>query len=80
MTADIETKVLTCLRQIHDLEEREIKREHHLVADLGMDSLDHIEFIMLLEEAFDVDIPDDAATSVQTVADAINFVAKFYPK
>lgn len=74
MTDEIEKKVFACLRKIQGLEEREIKTNHNLVADLGMDSLDHVEFIMAVEDTFRVSIPDDDAQSVETVADAISLV------
>lgn len=40
-------------------------------ADLGGDSLDTVELVMELEEAFDIQIPDEAAEQIQTVEDAI---------
>jgi acyl carrier protein len=42
--------------------------------DLKADSLDLVELIMALEEEFGVDIPDDEAEKILTVADALNYV------
>ena len=42
--------------------------------DLGADSLDTIELVMMLEEEFGCDIPDDAAEQIVTVKDAISFI------
>ncbi len=42
--------------------------------DLGADSLDTVELIMALEEAFDVQIPDEDAEKIATVGDAINYL------
>ena len=44
------------------------------VDDLGADSLDTVELVMALEEEFDVEIPDDDAEKITTVAEAIAFV------
>ncbi len=44
------------------------------IDDLGADSLDTVELVMAFEEAFDVEIPDDAAEKILTVADAISFI------
>lgn len=44
------------------------------IDDLGADSLDTVELVMAFEEAFNVEIPDDAAEKIQTVGDAINFI------
>lgn len=44
------------------------------IDDLGADSLDIVELVMAFEEEFDIEIPDDAAESIQTVGDAIKFI------
>lgn len=41
---------------------------------LGADSLDLVELVMVLEEAFDIEIDDQAAEKAETVADVINLV------
>jgi acyl carrier protein len=42
--------------------------------DLGADSLDTVELVMAFEEAFDIEIPDEAAEKIRTVQDAIAYV------
>jgi len=44
--------------------------------DLGADSLDTVELIMELEKEFDINIPDDEAEKIQTVADAIRAILR----
>jgi acyl carrier protein len=44
------------------------------IDDLGADSLDNVELVMAFEEEFGVEIPDDAAEKISTVADAIRFI------
>ncbi len=44
------------------------------IDDLGADSLDIVELVMAFEEAFGVEIPDDAAEKITTVKDAINYI------
>jgi acyl carrier protein len=44
------------------------------VDDLGADSLDTVELIMALEEAFEIEIDDEDAEKLQTVADAIKYI------
>jgi acyl carrier protein len=46
------------------------------VDDLDVTSLDVVELIMELEEAFDLNIPDDEAEKIHTVGDAIDYLAK----
>ena len=44
------------------------------VDDLGADSLDTVELVMAFEEAFGVEIPEDAAEKISTVKDAIDYI------
>ncbi len=46
------------------------------VDDLGADSLDLVELIMAMEEAFGIEIPDEVAEKITTVQDAIDHVKK----
>ena len=42
--------------------------------DLGFDSLEQVEFIMAVEEAFNIQVPDDDADQIKTVQQAISKV------
>jgi acyl carrier protein len=44
--------------------------------DIAADSLDIVEFVMKFEEAFGVSIPDEEAENINTVGDAIDYLAK----
>ena len=49
-------------------------RDASFVEALGADSLDIVELVMALEEAFSIDIPDEQAEKIRTVDDAIKYV------
>jgi len=49
--------------------------EAKFVEDLGADSLDTVELIMAFEEEFGMEIPDDEAEKLRTVADAIAYIS-----
>lgn len=53
----------------------EVTAEAHFIEDLGADSLDIVELIMALEEEYDVEIPDEDAEKIQTVADVTNYIS-----
>ncbi len=53
---------------------REVVPEASFIDDLGADSLDIVELVMAIEEAFDLEIPDDDAERIQTIHDAISYV------
>ena len=44
------------------------------IDDLGADCLDTVELVMAFEEEFGIEIPDDAAETILSVGDAINFI------
>ncbi len=44
------------------------------IDDLGADSLDTVELVMAFEEEFGIEIPDDAAESIQTFEDAVKYI------
>lgn len=44
------------------------------IDDLGADSLDTVELVMALEEEFGLEIPDEDAEKMTTVADAIKYI------
>jgi acyl carrier protein len=54
--------------------EEEVVPQASFVDDLGADSLDLVELIMVLEEKFGQEIPDEAAEKIQTVQDAIDYI------
>jgi acyl carrier protein len=46
-----------------------VERESTIMGDLGLDSLAVMNFVMWLEEAFDVSVPMDRLVDVETIAD-----------
>lgn len=51
-----------------------IESETSIIEDLGADSLDAVEILMSLEEAFEIDIPDDDAANLKTVQDIVDYI------
>jgi acyl carrier protein len=52
----------------------EVTPEASFVNDLGADSLDTVELVMALEEAFKIEISDEDAEKIATVSDAIKYI------
>jgi acyl carrier protein len=52
----------------------EVVAEASFTDDLGADSLDIVELVMAMEEAFDVEIPDEDAEKIQTIGAAIAYL------
>ena len=56
------------------IDESKVTLDSKFIDDLGADSLDTVELVMAFEEKFGIEIPDDAAETILTVSDAINFI------
>ena len=52
----------------------EVVAESAFVEDLGADSLDVVELVMAIEEAFGIEVPDDDAENIRTIADICDYV------
>ena len=71
----IETKVRKVISEkISDIDIEDVVPEASLIEDLGADSLTIVELVMSMEEIFDIEIDDDAAETLVTVQDVIDFI------
>jgi acyl carrier protein len=73
---EIRAKVIKIVSEHLDVEEAKITDTSSFVDDLGADSLDQVELVMAFEEEFNIEIPDEAAEKIATVADAVSFIEK----
>jgi acyl carrier protein len=69
-------KVKQIISEQLGVDEAEVTPSASFVDDLGADSLDQVELVMALEEAFDLEIPDEDAEKIRTVQDAIDYIEK----
>ncbi len=72
---EIEQRIKKIVAEQLGVNESEVKNESSFVNDLGADSLDTVELVMALEEEFECEIPDEQAEKINTVQEAIDFVA-----
>ena len=74
--SDVNQKVKEIIMERLGVSEEKITPEASFINDLGADSLDTVELMMELEEAFGVSIEDEEAEKIQTVKDAIDYLEK----
>ena len=72
--SNIEQQVKKIVAEQLGVNEAEVKNESSFQDDLGADSLDIVELVMALEEAFGCEIPDEEAEKITTVQLAIDYV------
>ncbi|NLG32580.1 MAG: acyl carrier protein [Syntrophomonadaceae bacterium] len=60
--------------EIKDVPEEEIQLDSRFEEDLEADSLDVVEMLMLLEEKYDIQIPEEVAEKLKTVRDAVQYL------
>ena len=74
--SDIAERVKNIVVEHLGVDAEKVTMEASFIEDLGADSLDTVELVMAFEEAFGVEIPDDAAETILTVGDAVKFLEK----
>ena len=72
--SEIEGQVKKIVVDHLGIDESKITPESKFIDDLGADSLDTVELVMAFEEKFGIEIPDDAAETIITVQNAIDFI------
>ena len=72
--SDIEDRVRKIVVEHLSVDEDKVVKEASFIDDLGADSLDTVELVMAFEEEFGIEIPDDAAESIQSFGDAVKYI------
>ncbi len=72
----VEAKLIDIIAEQLSVSKDKVVPGASFVDDLGADSLDLVELIMAMEEAFDIEIADEVAEKIVTVKDAIDHVSK----
>ena len=73
---EIERRVVKVVCQVLGVDADAVKPESHFVYDLGAESTQSIELVAAFEHEFGIEMDEDAALEVQTVGDAVDFIAK----
>ncbi|HDZ16557.1 MAG TPA: acyl carrier protein [Methylophaga aminisulfidivorans] len=72
--SDIEARVKEIVVEQLGVNADEVTADASFIDDLGADSLDTVELVMALEEAFECEIPDEEAEKITTVKEAVNYI------
>jgi len=74
--SDTEEQVKKIVAEHLVIDESKVTSSSKFIEDLGADSLDTVELVMAFEEKFEIEIPDDAAETIVTVQNAVDYIVK----
>ena len=74
MSNGLSERIQTVVADQLGVEISEVTKDASILDDLGADSLDVVELVMTLEEAFDIEVPDEAIEEMRTIGDVQRFV------
>jgi len=74
MSSAIETRVREIIAEQLQIDSSKLTLEASFIDDLGADSLDIVELVMAMEDAFEMEIPDDDAEKITTVKNVIDYI------
>ncbi len=57
-----------------NLDEEVVTMDADMLEDLGVDSLDVVDLIVIIAEEFDIEIPDEVVDNIKTVGDIVNYI------
>ncbi len=75
---EIFDKVREKLSELLDVDKNEIEMESSFIDDLNADSLDIVDLVLLLENEFEFQIPDEDAERIRTVGDAVKYIKQSF--
>lgn len=69
-------KLQQIIAEVLNVDASEVMPGTTFTEDLGADSLDLYQIILRVEDAFDIEIPQEEAEKIVTVADAIDLIQR----
>ena len=74
--ATVQERVVAVTARVLQLDPVDIKPEDEFAANLGAESVQSVELVAMFEEEFGIEMDEDDALAVQSVADAVNYITQ----
>ncbi len=69
-------KIKPMISEKFGIDEAQITSDTRIIEDLGADSLDLVDMLTIIEDDFNIVIPDEAAMNMRTVGDVVDYMQK----
>lgn len=76
MGSNLESRIRSIVADQLGVDAGEVTKDANILDDLGADSLDVVELVMALEDAFDIEVPDEDVEEIRTVGDMERYVGE----
>ena len=70
----VRDRVIQLIIEHLDIEPEKVVPEAHFIDDLGISSMDLWELVLIMEDEFDLEVPDEDLEKIQTIKDAIEYI------
>ena len=78
--SEIQERVIKVVTQVLNTDKDMVEPSSNFVFDLGAESTQSVQLVAAFEEEFGIEMEGEAALSVQTVGEAVDFIAKYVNK
>jgi NADH dehydrogenase (ubiquinone) 1 alpha/beta subcomplex 1 len=73
-TAEVTDRIVSVVKNFDQVDGSKVNPETKFAEDLGLDSLDIVEVVMAIEDEFAIEIPDQEADKILSIADAVEYI------
>jgi acyl carrier protein len=74
---EVQKRVKKVIARVLKTSDENISDNANFIFDLGADSLQSVELVAAFEEEFNIEMEEDKALEIQTVADAAKFISQY---
>jgi NADH dehydrogenase (ubiquinone) 1 alpha/beta subcomplex 1 len=72
---EVADRILKVVKDFHRVGESvQVSENSHFIQDLGLDSLDEVELMLVVEDEFAIEIPDAEAEKIHSVTEAVKYI------
>jgi NADH dehydrogenase (ubiquinone) 1 alpha/beta subcomplex 1, acyl-carrier protein len=72
---EVTERILTVVKNFDQVDPTKVSPATKFQEDLGLDSLDIVEVVMAIEDEFAIEIPDQEADKITSIADAVEYIS-----